>query len=82
MKWLVVVVFGTLNYDFYVFTDPKHDTKEICMETLVDQQMRHNYIEKLLEEYGRPMPIEFVNCLQEKKIIEIIKEYKKGENKI
>ena len=36
MKWMVIVVFATMSGDFYVFTNPKFDSKQECMEQLKD----------------------------------------------
>jgi hypothetical protein len=75
MNWLIVVVFATMAGDVYIFTDPKFDTKEACMASIKDPQAQVGYIEKLVEEYQRQMPIHMVNCLQEDVINEILEKY-------
>jgi hypothetical protein len=75
MNWLIVVVFATMAGDVYIFTDPKFDTKEACMTSIKDPQAQVGYIEKLVEEYQRQMPIHMVNCLQEDVINEILEKY-------
>ena len=84
MNWLVVVVFATLAGDVYIFNDPAWETREECMASLTDPEMQPNYIAKLVLEYGKAMPIQFVNCLSEEQIDEILMGYtgkvKKGTN--
>lgn len=75
MNWLVVVVFATLSGDVYIFNDPAWETREECMASLTDPEMQPNYIAKLVQEYGRPMPIQLVNCLSEQQLDELFKEH-------
>lgn len=79
MNWLIVVVFATMTGDVYIFTDPKFDTREECVASIKDPNMVPVYSKKLVEEYGRLLPILGLNCLQEdeiKRIIQSVKESK------
>lgn len=82
MKWLVIVVFATMSGDFYVFTNPKYDTKQECMDQLIDPEQIGKMVLKIIEEYGRPMPVRIANCLDEKTIEEILEKtkYKETDN--
>lgn len=75
MNWLIVVVFATMAGDVYIFTDPKFETREACMSSISNPVDQKNYIQKLVLEYKRAMPIQLVNCLQEDTINEILKDY-------
>jgi hypothetical protein len=83
MKWLIVVMFQTMAGDVYIFTDPKFDTRDACMASVNNKEDQKKYIQKLVIEYKKVMPIMAVNCLQEDKIKEILEEYqgevKKGD---
>lgn len=72
MKWLIVVVFYTLHGDVYIFTDPTFDSREECIASIKDPDMVPVYTQKLVMEYGRLLPIQGLNCLQEDKIKEIL----------
>lgn len=70
MKWLIVVVFATVQGDVYIFNKPVFDTKEECRYSLkVDAQ---DYIQQLIMEYGGFMPVLAVDCLTEDTIQEIL----------
>ena len=67
-----------MHGDFYIFHTPKFDTKEQCMQAVIDK--REIILEKLVMEYGgRLPPITGVNCLQEDVLKEIIQRYENGE---
>ena len=72
MKWLIVVVFYTLQGDVYIFTDPTFDSREECVASIKDPAMVPVITQKLVMEYGRLLPIPGLNCLQEVKIKEIL----------
>jgi len=72
MKWLVVVMFATMQNDIYIFTDPSFETREACYATLTKEEHIYKYTTKLFQEYGKPMPVLAVNCLQENTIEEIL----------
>jgi hypothetical protein len=71
MKWLIVIIFNTLAGDIFVFQEPKFDTREECMITLI--QSRDAVLQKLLLEYGAPLPIEAVNCVREDVIKKVLR---------
>jgi len=75
VNWLIVVVFATLAGDVYIFTEPKFETREACVASIQDPQDQKGYIQKLVLEYKRTMPIQLVNCLTEDQINEILKDY-------
>lgn len=72
MKWLVVIIFNTLAGDIFVFNEPVFDTRDECMTTLI--QSRDVILQKLILEYGEPMPIEAVNCVQQDVIEKVLKD--------
>ena len=72
MKWFVVVIFYTIHGDVYIFTDPTFDTKQECIASVKDQQMTKRYVQKLVFEFGRLLPIQAINCLEEKTIKNIL----------
>ena len=70
MKWFIVVVFNTFPGDVYIFHQPSFDDRKTCLVTLWES--RDAVLQKLMEEYGKPMPIEAVNCLTEEVIKKVI----------
>ena len=72
MKWFVVIIFNTLAGDIFVFNEPAFYTREECMITLI--QSRDAILQKLLLEYGEPMPIEAVNCVRQDVIEKVLKD--------
>ena len=79
MTWLVVVLFANVAGDVYIFTNPTFETRDECMTTLYNPENIAGYTAKLVEEYGRTIPIKAVNCLEEdeiKKIIQGVEESK------
>ena len=72
MKWFVVIIFNTLAGDIFVFNEPAFDTRHECMITLI--QSRDAILQKLILEYGEPMPIEAVNCVQQDVIEKVLKD--------
>jgi hypothetical protein len=81
MKWLIIVVFATVSGDFYIFTNPKFESRQECMNQLKDPDQIYRMVIKIGQEYGRPMPVKAVNCLSEKEIEEILEKtnYKETE---
>ena len=77
MKWLIVVLFATMEGDLYVFTDPTFETQKECRAFITDREKIPMLVEKLNMEYGVPMPIQGVNCIQE----ELFKEIMSGTSK-
>ena len=74
-SWLVIVMFATLQGDIYVFTEPEFPTREACMERLVNPQSIQKMTQKLLEEYGRVMPIHLVNCIEKDEFNKIMQDH-------
>ena len=72
MKWFVVIIFNTLAGDIFVFNKPAFDTRDECMITLI--QSRDAILQKLILEYGEPMPIEAVNCVRQDVIEKVLKD--------
>ena len=75
MKWLMVVIFATAQVDVYIFKKPTFESSEACIESVQDTKARRQYIQKLVQEYGRVMPIHGINCLEENELKAIMKEY-------
>ena len=71
MKWFVVIIFNTLPGDIFIFHEPVFDDRKTCLVTLWES--REAVKQKLLEEYGEPMPIEAINCLSEEMIKKVLK---------
>ena len=71
MKWFVVIIFNTVAGDIFIFHEPVFSSREECLVTLWES--REAVKQKLLQEYGEPMPIEAVNCLSEKTIKKVLK---------
>ena len=51
MKWLIVILFATVEGDIYVFENPSFETEKACREFIMDRQQVPNLTQKLLEEY-------------------------------
>lgn len=74
MQWLIVVVFATLTGDVYIFEKPTFDTYDECIGSVTDPEQAPRYVMKLLEEYGRPMPIKSLDCMDEDTIDQILNQ--------
>ena len=69
MKFVMIIMFATMG-DVYMFTEPSFDSKNECMNYLMQNgPMIHT---KLLQEYGYPREIQAVNCLREQEFMSII----------
>ena len=75
MTWLVVVLFANVAGDVYIFTNPTFETRDECMATLHNPENIAGYTAKLVEEYGRTIPIKAVNCLEKDEIKRILDDY-------
>ena len=75
MNWLVVVIFATLAGDVYIFQTPKFESREACIQSVMNPEDQKKYVRKLFLEYGQRMPIHGINCLPEDKIEQLIQEY-------
>ena len=64
MKFLIVIVFATMG-DLYVFTEPKFETRNDCMEFLLQEESRKLIFTKLYMEYGELKSIQALNCIEE-----------------
>lgn len=67
MKWFVIVLFS-MNQGAFVFTDPVHDSEDICVGSISDPEMVPIYVYRILQEYQRPMPIEGIACANEEQL--------------
>lgn len=76
MKWFIVVMFYTLHGDIYIFTEPTFDTREECVASVKDPAKIPAYSRKLVLEYGRLLPIQAINCLEEKQIENLLGQEK------
>ena len=72
MKWLIVVLFATMEGDIYVFENPSFESEQACREFIMNKQQIPALTKKLLDEYGKFMPIQAVNCLEEEHLNNIL----------
>ena len=72
MKWFIVVLFYTLHGDVYIFTEPTFDSYDECYGSITDPEAVPGYVQKLVFEYGRLLPIQALNCLDEDTIKQIL----------
>ena len=71
MKWFVVIIFNTVPGDIFIFHEPEFKSKEECLVTLWESRAAVKL--KLLQEYGEPLEIEAVACLEEEVIKKVLK---------
>ena len=71
MKWFVVIIFNTTPGDIFIFHEPVFESREECLVTLWES--KEAVKQKLLQEYGEPMPVEAVSCLTEEVIKKVLK---------
>ena len=64
MKFVIVILFATMG-DLYVFTEPKFETRNDCMEFLLQEESRKLIFTKLYMEYGELKSIQALNCIEE-----------------
>ena len=76
MNWLIIVMLATFHGDVYIFTEPTFETREECIQSLKDPEQIKLYTRKLILEYGKQMPIQLINCLEEKTIKELLAKEK------
>jgi len=79
MKWFIVVLFYTLQGDVYIFTEPTFDSYDECYGSITDPKAVPGYVQKLVFEYGRLMPIQALNCLDEGTIKQILAKMNEEE---
>ena len=66
MNWYILVMFMEwAPYPIYVFTEPAFETKEACIESLLDPEKIPEYLNHLFLEFGTPMPVKGVNCINQ-----------------
>ena len=65
-------MFSTWQGDVYIFTDPHFETRQECMEFIQDPLQIPNLVQKMYEEYEKPMPVQAVNCLEQEEIDRIL----------
>ena len=71
----MVVIFATTQGDVYIFKKPTFESREQCIASVKNPEDQQKYISKLIQEYGRVMPIHGINCLEEDELKAIMKEY-------
>ena len=64
MKFVIVLLFATGLGDLYVFTEPTFTTQLECVEFVKREESRVLIYTKVLQEYGEPLPIEMVSCIE------------------
>lgn len=64
------------QYPVYMFTNPTFDSREECMASIKNPNHVPAYVAQMLMEYGRPMPIKGINCIDE----DLAKELMLGES--
>ena len=72
MKFVIVILFATMG-DLYVFTEPSFETRNECMEFLLQEESRNLILTKLYMEYGKSKPIQALNCIEEEEFQRIIR---------
>ena len=81
MNFLLVVFFinmGQPMSEFYVFTSPTYETKEKCVAAARNPVEVQKFVSRLVQIYGPALkPIQQVNCLQEKVVLDTIEQMKK-----
>ena len=81
MKFLLVVFFinmGQPMSEFYVFTSPTYETREKCVAAAKNPVEIQKFVSRLVQIYGPALkPIQQVNCLQEKVVLDTIEQMKK-----
>lgn len=66
MTWFLVVLFMEWEeYPIYVFTNPTFTSKEECFASALNPDHIPGYVLEIITEYGRPMPIKGINCIDE-----------------
>jgi hypothetical protein len=77
MTWFLIILFASWEeYPLYVFTDPTFESKQECLTSAKDKEDVKKYVYKLLTEFGRPMPIVGVGCVNEDELETILNQIK------
>jgi hypothetical protein len=53
------------EYPIYMFTSPTFDSREECIASVLNPDDVPGYVTEIILEYGRPMPIKGINCIDE-----------------
>ena len=72
MKFVIVLLFATGLGDLYVFTEPTFTTQSECIEFVKREESKALIYTKILQEYGEPLPLEMVSCMEWNKFVRII----------
>ena len=79
MTWFLLVLFAQWEeVPAYVFTDPAFESQEECMESMQNRKHIEGYVQRLVIEFARPMPIVAVACINEKQLQEQLVPYIPG----
>jgi hypothetical protein len=80
MTWFLLVLFAQWEETpAFVFTNPTFETQEECMESMKNQEDIQKYVQRLVIEFGRPMPIVGVACINEEQLQRDLIPYIKGQ---
>jgi hypothetical protein len=75
VSWFLVILFMEWEqYPVYLFTEPQFSSYEECIISSRDPEDVQGYVKKLLEVYGRPMPVKGVVCIDENMKDRLLKE--------
>ena len=64
MKFVIVLLFATGLGDIYVFTEPTFTTQAECVEFVALDENKTLIYTKVLQEYGEPLPLQMVSCME------------------
>lgn len=66
MKWFIVVILlHADDYPLYAFTEPTFESREECLDSIVNPDHIPRYVAKLISEYGYMPALEGINCVNE-----------------
>ena len=80
MTWFLMIFFSAGHQ--FVFYNPSFNSLEECRQSANYPPHIAVYSQRLLKEYGRPMPVERVVCIDEenlKEFLELNKEFNEGK---
>ena len=80
MKWFLIIFFSAGHQ--FVFYDPTFDSLDECVASANYPPHIAVYGQRLLKEYGKPMPVEKVACIDEeglKEFLDLHKQFKESE---
>jgi len=80
MTWFLLVLFAQWEeVPAFVFTNPTFETQEECMESMQNQEDIQKYVQRLVIEFARPMPIVGVACINEQQLQRDLIPYLEGK---